>query len=152
MNYILTVAALATACSLQAESLTDKALRDLPEPPEDARAGAVSNGVQIGVWSQKSTYSGEEIRNIWTIARKTRPSPITIGVGGNLYKDSFLYVTMNNKVIAKLPVNGGIDGMVDPIHSAGGRWQQLAKLPTGDYQLQWKTDKLESNTLNIKIR
>jgi hypothetical protein len=135
-----------------AKALTEEAVDKLPSPPADAKAGVIHDGVQIGLWTQKENFTGDEIRNVWIFARKTRSSAITIGVGGRLYKDSFLYITDATKKVTKIPAKGPVDGMVDPSAFAGGISGWLAKLPKGTYDLVWKTEKFKSNTLRINIQ
>lgn len=64
---------------------------DLPSPPDNAPAGQKLEGIQIGLWTEKSVYRRNEIRNVWRFALSDRKSGITIGVGGNLYERSPLY-------------------------------------------------------------
>jgi len=42
--------------------------------------------------------------------------------------------------------------MVNPASRAGGISEILANLPSGIYQLIWKTSTVESNTITIEIR
>jgi hypothetical protein len=135
-----------------AEPRWETDLSKISEPPIDALTGKTHQGVQIGLWTEKSIYVGTEIRNVWRLVRNDRSSDITIGVGGSLYRNSFVYVTSNGEEIAKLPLNGGIDGIVNPTHIAGGLSQQLAMLPSGAYQLIWKTETHESNSITIEIK
>jgi hypothetical protein len=150
--WIITIAVFSAALLLKAETLYEKARHDLPEPPSDAQAGVEHDGVQIGLWTQKATYSGDEIRNVWIFARKKGDSDISIGVGGNLFKESFIYITDKDEVVTKIPVGGGSDGPVDASYIGGGISDRLTKLPAGDYELVWKTDKFESNILKINIK
>ena len=125
---------------------------ELLEPPADAPAGEKHDGVQIGLWTEKPVYEGNEIRNVWMLARSDRSSAITIGVGGSLFQDSFLYITSNDKNVAKIPLNGGIDGIVNPTEFCGGLSGLLAKLPLGKYELIWRTGAFTSNRIVIEIK
>ena len=127
-------------------------LLKISEPPIDARTGQKHEGVQIALWTEKPVYVGAEIRNVWMFARKDRDSSITIGVGGSLFKNSFLYITRDSKEVAKFPLNGGFDGIVNPTHVAGGLSGMLATLPSGTYELIWKTDTHQSNPIVIEIK
>ena len=89
-----------------AETLTATDLSKISEPPMDTPAGQKHDGVQIGLWTEKPVYQGSEIRNLWMLARKNSDSAIAIGVGGSLFKDSFLYITSNDKEVAKIPLRG----------------------------------------------
>ena len=149
---IITIAVFSAALLLKADTLYEKAHQNLPEPPSDAQAGVEHDGVQIGLWTQKAIYSGDEIRNVWIFARKKGDSDISIGVGGNLYKESFIYITNKDKLVTKIPMGGACDGNTYPSEVAGGISDWLAKLPAGDYELVWKTDKFESNGLQINIK
>lgn len=124
---------------------------ELPNPPDEAACGQKVDGIQIGLWTEKSVYRGNEVRNVWMFARTDRSSPTTIGVGGNLFEHSFLYISSKNVVVATLPLDGGIDGILNPTSMAGGISGMLADLPRGTYQLVWKTDMFESNTIAIEI-
>ena len=137
---------------VMAEPKCQADLSKISRPPTDTPTGQKHQGVQIGLWTEKAVYVGAEIRNVWIIARDDRSSDITIGVGGSLYRNSFVYVTSNNVDIAKFPLDGGIDGMVNPTSVAGGLSQQLAILPCGTYNLIWKTATHESNTITIEIK
>ena len=127
-------------------------LSEIPGPPTDAPIGEKHDGVQIGLWTEKPVYEGNEIRNVWRLVRNDRSSGITIGVGGSLFKNSFLYITAANKEVAKIPMGGGIDGIVNPTRSSGGLSGYLGMLPTGTYQLNWKTETHKSNTITIEIK
>lgn len=122
------------------------------EPPGDAPTGKKQDGVQIGLWTEKAAYEGNEIRNVWLIARNDRSSSITIGVGGSLYSGSYLFVTTSDEEVAKIPIGGGIDGIVNPTGISGGLSGQLATLPVGTYQFIWKTATHESNSIEIEIK
>lgn len=135
-----------------AEPSAEIDLSKMAAPPEDAPMGEEHKGIQIGLWTERSVYGGAEIRNVWSLTRNDRTSGITTGVGGKLYSNSFLYVTSNEKVVAKITLNGGIDGMVNPTGTQGGLSASMATLPNGVYQLTWKTDTHISNTLTIEIR
>lgn len=132
------------------ESKTD--FSKISEPPMNAPTGQKHEGVQIGLWTEKLVYDGDEIRNVWMLARSDRSSDIIIGVGGSLFKNSFLYITSDDKNVLKLPLDGGIDGIVNPSSIAGGLSGKMAKLPSGRYQLTWKTELLISNTITIEIK
>jgi len=127
-------------------------LDDLPMPSLNAEAGSLYEGVRLGLWTEKKIYAGEEIRNVWLFARKEHISMITIGVGGNLYTDSFLYITDAGMNTIKIPIGGGIDGMTNPDASYHGISRRLADLAKGSYSLVWKTNKLKSNTIRIEIQ
>jgi len=142
--------AAAVLCWVPSTTLAD--FLKLPSPPADALAGQSVDGVQIGLWTEKSVYRGNEIRNVWMLDRNDRSSATTIGVGGNLFDHSFLHVSSKHVVVAELPVGSGIDGMVNPASRAGGISEILANLPSGIYQLIWKTSTVESNTITIEIR
>lgn len=125
---------------------------DMPSPPDNAPAGQKLDGIQIGLWTEKSVYRSNEIRNVWRFARSDRVSAITIGVGGNLYEDSFLYIFSDGEVLAKLPMTAGMDGISNPTSTAGGISEILSDLPSGAYQLVWKTKTCDSNTIAFEIR
>ncbi|MEM8953405.1 MAG: hypothetical protein AAGD22_04555 [Verrucomicrobiota bacterium] len=127
-------------------------LAKVVEPPRDAPTGEAQDGVQIGLWTEKAEYEGNEIRNVWTIARNDRSSSITIGVGGSLYSGSYLFVTKSDEKIAKFPIGGGVDGIVNPTSIFCGLSGKLATLPAGTYQLLWKTDTHESNLIEVEIK
>lgn len=127
-------------------------LSKVSEPPADAPTGKELDGVQIGLWTEKTVYKGNEIRNVWRLARNDRSSGITIGVGGSLFKNSVLYITAANKEVTRIPMGGGIDGIVNPTRTSGGLSGHLEMLPAGTYQLNWKTETHKSNTITIEIK
>ncbi len=133
-------------------ALPGNPLEALPSPPFDAKAGQSLHGVEIGLWSQKKQYKDNEIRNIWIFARKKDHSGVTIGVGGDLFRRSIVYVTRVNGDTKKIPIDGGIDGMKNPSEYYGCIANSLKALPRGTYSLVWKTDQFESNRLNISIQ
>jgi len=143
---LLSIALVLGTCPASATDLVD-----LPSPPADAPAGQKLDGIQIGLWTEKSVYHGNEIRNVWRFALSDRKSGVTIGVGGNLYEHSFLYISRDGVVIATLPMTAGIDGIVNPTSTAGGISGMLSDLPSGTYHLVWKTNAFESNTIVIEI-
>jgi hypothetical protein len=43
------------------------------EPPRDAPMGAESNGISLGIWSEKKSYSSGELENVWVILQVKAP-------------------------------------------------------------------------------
>lgn len=124
----------------------------LASPPDNAIAGEMHDGIQIGLWTEKPVYQNNELRNIWIFARKNGDSNVTIGVGGSLFEDSYLYIYHNDKEVRKSPIDGGIDGMVNPSYFARGISGFFDDLSEGNYKLVWKTNKFESNAITIAIK
>lgn len=149
---VLAAVLLSFVMVVHAESPGEKNFHQLPSPPHNTQAGPTHDGIEIGLWTEKSQYAGNEIRNVWIFARKKQGSATTIGVGGSLYKESFLYITdSRNKKTSKIPIGGGVDGAPDGSLYAGGISGSLANLPAGNYKLIWKTEKWVSNTIQITI-
>ncbi len=149
---ILTSALFSATMLLCAEPVSNDRFENLPSAPLDAKGGMVRDGVQIGLWTEKESYTGNEIRNVWLFARKEMGSPYRIGVDGNIYKESIFYITDSEGKVTKFPIGGAIDGMVDPVQYFGGISGLLEKLPPGRYELVWKTEKFESNRIKINIK
>ncbi|OYV05664.1 MAG: hypothetical protein CFE26_10385 [Verrucomicrobiales bacterium VVV1] len=148
----LSAALLILPLLLLAEPKLNTDISKISEPPREAPVGKLHKGVEIGLWTENRIYGGTKIRNVWMHARKDKDSTITFGVGGSRYKNSFLHITSNGKEIDKIPLSGPLDGMVDPTSSAAGLSGFLAKLPSGTYQLIWKTDTHWSNAITVEIR
>jgi hypothetical protein len=127
-------------------------LSQLSEPPSDAPMGKERENVQIGLWTEKSTYDEKERRNVWIVARKKGPSETTIGVGGNLHTGSYIYIYRGDDELRKIPESGGIDGSEDGIWFAGGISYLLQELPSGTYRLIWRTDRFESNAIDVTFK
>ncbi|MEZ5326327.1 MAG: hypothetical protein R3F19_14855 [Verrucomicrobiales bacterium] len=124
----------------------------LQAPPMEAVAGKTQDGIQIGLWTEKAIYHGDEIRNIWIIARKKGTSNTTIGVGGNLFRESFLYIYRDGIEVKKIPQQGGSDGVRDAIGFSGGISSFLNGLPNGTYQMIWKTEQFASNSITVTFK
>ena len=141
-----------TAQKIESPPKPKSNLSKIPTPPTDAATGKKHQGVQIGLWTEKLVYKRDEIRNVWTLARNDSNTGTTIGPGGSLYKNSFLYITSKGEQVAKLPLSGGVDGMVNPITIRGGISSMISKLPKGSYKLVWRTESLTSNAISIDLK
>jgi hypothetical protein len=123
----------------------------ISEPPLDTTYGKEHQGIKTGLWTQKTSYVKHELINVWILARKTSDSMNSFGVGGNLYKNSFVYIYVKDKEFSKKPIGAPFGGMANPSSFKGGISSQLADLPVGQYKLIWKTDLSESNPIEITI-
>lgn len=120
------------------------------EPPDDAPAGRKVQGVALGLWMESVRVPADELVRFMIFARRDADSPLSIGVGASLFRDSAVVVMRGEKEILRVPVGGAVDGPEDVEYFVGG-FGLAQKLPPGDYRLIWKAGKRESNPLDITV-
>ena len=79
-------------------------------------------------------------------------SNTTIGVGGNLFRESFLNIYRDGIEVKKIPQHGGSDGVRDAIGFSGGISSCLDGLPNVTYQMIWKTEQFVSNSITVTFK
>ena len=129
-------------------------IREIREPTTPFLFGTVLNGLSIGVWSESSEYHLNDRINVWTSLQTATPKLAghSLMSDDQLFKDSFLFVTLPDGSISKVALGGPIDG--SPGHGfSGGVSDHLHRIirKPGSYQVQWKIGQLKSGVVSFTI-
>jgi len=140
---------LAVSGAMAADLVKVSQLEGQTRPPANAPIGERIGGAQIGVWTNDAYCPQGKAAKFWVYAKSKGRGLINVSSrGGDLYRDSYLYIYNNYNEVARVPVS--TEGLNEKGYSAGG-FALPANLPKGLYTIQWRTAKLESNAIDIEI-
>ena len=126
----------------------------LREPPIDAPHGPATNGLTLGLWSEKPTYELNSRMNVWIILSNSNKdaSSRIIPYDPAIHKDDYLTIRAEDGSQMKIKGEHSGDGPIGLGFEGGisGQLHEKIRRP-GVYRLQWKIGTMASNVIEIKV-
>lgn len=130
-------------------------VKSLQEPPQTAPHGPAVDGLSLGIWSEKPSYTLHTRMNVWKILanEKRDSSGNIIPYDERIHDVDYLLITDSEGNVRRVqgtrPLDGPVGlgfmgGISDILH------EQIQK--SGTYRLQWKMGRLESNVVEIRVQ
>lgn len=122
--------------------------------PKSLHYGWPSNGLRLGIWSERANYFLNHRINVWIgiTTGSDRPISHSLMADDILFKDSFLFVTLPDGKVVKLRESGTIDGSpgLGWMGGASGELHKVIRKP-GRYRVEWRIGKLRSPVVGFTI-
>jgi hypothetical protein len=129
-------------------------VNELSEPPFNTPHGPATNGLTLGLWSEKPAYELNSRMNVWIILSNTNKdsSGRIIPYDPAIHKDDYLTITTEDGSQMKIKGDHPSDGPIGWGFAGGISAQLHAKIRRpGVYTLQWKIGAMESNVIKIEV-